>query len=359
MLSKILWIREHFPWMGAHSGYDLLCKKIEEIQPSSYFSFWNKSLEHPPAIHKILFHLISKHSEISPVYNPSSTVAELSATLGCLMKQPQVVHLTYAEKQLGILPYYKQKLSFKLVGTAHQPTSWWRLNHLHPESIAGLDALIVPSSNTVSYFEEFLPGHAHFIPHGVDTDFFYPLIDRSEASKNRRPRCVFAGMWLRDFPTLTRVIEQVLKHNPGVCFDIVLPRSKRNDPLLYQIARHDQVFWHANVSDEQLRDIYQQATVFLLPLLDCTANNAVLEAIACGLPILSNNVGGMPDYTTPSFAHLFSLGDVDGFTNTILELVDDSPRCQKMSTAARTFAEQNLTWSRIAQETLEVYHSII
>jgi glycosyltransferase involved in cell wall biosynthesis len=42
-------------------------------------------------------------------------------------------------------------------------------------------------------------------------------------------------------------------------------------------------------------------------------HNAILETMACGLPVVSNNVGGLKEYTDPSFAFLLPTFDVNGF----------------------------------------------
>ena len=99
--------------------------------------------------------------------------------------------------------------------------------------------------------------------------------------------------------------------------------------------------------------------MMVLPLLDCTANNALIEAIACGLPVVSNDVGGIRDYTRNTFADLLPVGDVEGMSNAILRLVDDLEERKKKGILARLFAQQNLSWERIAVQTLELYSKVL
>lgn len=355
--SRILWIREHFGWMGSHSGYDRICDSISNVKSENNTSVWRKPDAYKYKIHKQLLDRIAKGHSVSPFYNYDSTAAELSALWQCFKSQYALVHITYIESILGILPRFKSSWGFKLLGTVHQPTSWWRLLHPNPKSLCELDGLIVLSQSEVSYFEQFLPDRVYCIPHGVDTDFFHPRARIAQSSDY--PRCIFSGTWLRDLDSLERVIARVLAHDPRVQFDMIVPRSSRNQTAFHRIARYDQVFWYAGISDEQLRDLYQRASCILLPFLNSTANNALLEAIACGLPVVTNQVGGTPDYTHPAFAHLHPIGDIDGMAASVLQIVSDQQQQQLMGAKARAFAEQRLCWDHIAKRTLEVYNRLL
>jgi glycosyltransferase involved in cell wall biosynthesis len=357
MNTKVLWLRERFGWMGKHSGYDQVCEAIAKQHPGYYQSVWrqpNKSLSQPK---RYLLSRLMRGNKHNPFYNIFSTAAEAQVLWKSFFKRQDLVHVTYVENNLGILPKWKHRLSFKLVGTVHQPASWWRMMHRYPKSIAGLDALIVCASKEIAYFEQYLPGRVFFIPHGIDIEFFSP---RQETFKpSDRPRCIFSGKWLRDTQTLAQVIDKVLAQNPGIAFDAIVPTENRQDSSFFRIGRHEQVSWHSGLSDLQLREIYQQASMLVLPLIDCTANNALLEAVACGLPVISNQVGGLPDYTRDTFADLLPVGDVEGMAQAILKLVDDSQEREKRSQAARLFAEENLSWDKVAAQTLAVYQKVI
>ncbi|MDX2240839.1 MAG: glycosyltransferase family 4 protein [Leptolyngbyaceae cyanobacterium bins.302] len=353
----VLWLRERFKWMGAHSGYDELFATIAAVQPGNYASAWRDPHQPKSKMQKQLLDRIVRGALVSSFYNYDSTAAELSVLWQCFKSRHELVHVAYVETCLGILPRFKASRRFKLVGTVHQPSSWWRLLHPHPKGICDLDALIVLSQSEVRYFEQFLPNQVYCIPHGVDTDFFHPKVDPKPASDY--PRCIFSGAWLRDLDTLERVIAQVLAQDPGIQFDMIVPRSNRNQPAFHRLAQYEQVFWHAGISDEQLRDLYQRASCILLPFLNSTANNALLEAIACGLPVVTNQVGGTPDYTHPTFAHLHPVGDIDSMTASVLQVVGNQQQQQLMGVKARAFAEQHFRWDYIAKKTLEVYSQLL
>jgi glycosyltransferase involved in cell wall biosynthesis len=356
---KLLCLRESIPWMGNHSGYELLCNLISELQQGSYQSVWRDNKPLPRIAHHLLKPIVAKVKR-SATYNTSSALVEIKALWHILNSQCQLVHVLYLERMLGILPQWQQKLSFKLIATAHQPARLWRMQRHHPEMLSSLDGLIVLSTREVEYFDKYIPGCVHFIPHGVDIDFFCPQIDGVNSTVDRSyPRCVFSGIWLRDLQTLAKVIDEVLARQPRIRFDLIVPADRRDNPELFRIARHSQVTWYTGISDTQLRDLYCQASMLVLPLLDCTANNALLEAISCGLPIVSNDIGGTPDYTQSSFADLLPIGDIDGFVEAILRLADDPQECIKRGAAARNFAEQNLGWEKIAAQTISVYQKVL
>lgn len=360
MNPKILWLRERFRWMGNHSGYDQLCQAIAQMGTVNDSSIWREFGKNlPRGSRRILLHL-GRGAKVSPFYDHYSTLAELEVLWKTITQKPDLLHINYVENNLGFLLNWKKRLSLKIVGTAHQPASWWRLMHRYEDSVAGLDALIVPANREVLYFEHYLPGRVFFVPHGVDTTFFQPKpkIEDSEQIQSY-PRCVFSGTWLRDIHTLVEVVDRVIAQNPSVRFDIILPRYSRENPALYKIARHEQVVWHAEVSDDKLRRIYQDANLLLLPVHDSTANNALLEAMSCGLPVVSNHIGGILDYTRSDFADLLPVGDVNGMVEAVMRLIDNPQEQKRRGVAARFFVEENLDWEKIAFQTLDVYSKLL
>ncbi|CCQ70079.1 glycosyltransferase family 4 protein [Crocosphaera watsonii] len=346
--------------MGTHSGYDQLCESMYKILPdNTYKSVWQRPGQPQKKIFRSIVERVGKKAKASPMYALDSTTAEIKTIVKSLRWHPSLIHITYVENQLGILQNWKGRLACKIIGTSHQPAGWWRLVHRNTQNLANLDALIVVGSREVEYFEKYLPGKVFFIPHGVDTDFFCPSEEKNTAKDTIR--CVFSGQYLRDMDTLSKVVDNVLSMDKSIQFDLIFPRKRRNmkDPTLMRLARHEQVHWYADISEKRLREIYRNARLLILPFIHCTANNSLLEAIACGLPVVSNDVGSIRDYAKDEFADLLPPGDADGMTEAIFRLINNPEEARKRGQAARLFAEKHLNWEIIANQTMSVYNKII
>ena len=84
-----------------------------------------------------------------------------------------------------------------------------------------------------------------------------------------------------------------------------------------------------------------------------------LESMACGLPVVSTRVGGIPDYTHPSFAELLSVGDVEGIIDSIFNLLKNPDKLKEKSILARKYAEDKFAWDIIANNTIDIYKKIV
>ncbi len=351
---RVLWVRERIRWMGRHSGYDPVCDALEAAGACR-----GRAVELrvggrlPPGVRRLLRGL-RKRARGSPFYNTDSAWAELRVLLAARRRATDLVHLTYLENQLGLLGRFRRRLDAALVGTVHQPAGWYRLRHKHMATLGACDALIALGRGQAAWLEERFTGRVHFVPYAVDTDFFRPSPE-PEAGPADPPRILFAGKWLRDWDTLVRVVDRVLERAPEVGFDLLVPDDVRGDARLLRAARHDRVAWHSRLSDERLLALYRDASALLLPMVDCVGNSVLLEALACGLPVVASDVGAMRDYTRDEFASLFAVGDDAGMADEVLRLVADPADRARRGKAARAFAEEALRWERVAAETRRVY----
>jgi len=90
-------------------------------------------------------------------------------------------------------------------------------------------------------------------------------------------------------------------------------------------------------SDPQLLDLQQQADVFCLPSYGDAAPWAVLEAMACGTPVVSTYVGGIPDMLDQGRAGvLIPYGDRQALGEALRSLLEDAPRRTSLAAAATT-----------------------
>lgn len=356
-MNRIYYLREKFPWFGQHSGYDLLCNymKCEKASDKLHVIEVEK-YENANLIQNILYNIVEDKVKYSKTYGCESFWSELFLYRKTIGKCKSIVHLLYVERMLGLLsvPFFKNKIN--LLGTVHQPVRFWKSGRHNPEILRSLDGLIVLDSVSMNFFQDYLQEPVSFVRHGVDVDFFRP---RHEDSEQEAPvRCVFSGVWLRDLETLCRVVDKVSTVCENVQFEMIIPDKTVASALSERISIRERIRFHRGLTDEQLKTLYQSCSILLLPLIDCTANNALLEGIASGLSVVSNRIGGVADYTTPDFAALFEVGDADGMSEEILRLADNRELLRKQRLAARRFAVENLDWRIITAKTVEVYGNI-
>jgi glycosyltransferase involved in cell wall biosynthesis len=96
--------------------------------------------------------------------------------------------------------------------------------------------------------------------------------------------------------------------------------------------------------------------IFVLPSLAEGNSNAVLEAMAAGLPIVSTCVGGTPMLVGPEGANfLCEPGDVDSLAVNLLKLIRDPELRVQVGSAMRRRVERHFDISRVAQTYAEAY----
>ena len=173
------------------------------------------------------------------------------------------------------------------------------------------------------------PGKTWFVPHGVDTDYFTPRTPRSD-----RPSVLCVGVHQRDFDTLRKSADIIMRAVPTASVRLIAPRAFLSPEL-----NLGQVELVTDVSDEQLREEYRRAWVVLLPLKNSTANNSLLESMACGTPIVVSDIGGVRDYAGPECGALCAPGDAQTHGKAVVDLLLDPLRREAAGQAARARAE--------------------
>ena len=344
--------------MGEHSGYDKLFIQIND-KLDTKSTILNIDRDTPPnlLLRKLISPLIKYGKNYSHMYDYNLLKTELKLIYYLKLLNYRLLHITFLERNYGILRRFITGDSLKLVSTAHQPPSWWKQIGRDPAIVSTLDYLITMSKKQSDFFEQFLPGRVSFVPHAVDTDFFKP----ANGSRNlSNPSCVFCGTWLRDFSSLEKIIKKVISRNKSIRFDLIIPNtdSQKNNEYIRKIARHDEVRFHSGLNNKELLELYQQSTMLVLPILDATANNALLESISCGLPVVSNSVGGIVDYVNNDFAYLHENGDISSFVDSIFKIVDEDTAWEKRSNCAREYSVNNLSLELISEKTMEIYKNI-
>lgn len=145
---------------------------------------------------------------------------------------------------------------------------------------------------------------------------------------------LFVGMdWERKGgPELLQAFELVLQRFPKATLTIAGTKPKVHLPNCLVLGQ---------VPPSELKRFYQSASVFCLPTRKEPFGIAYLEAMQARLPIVSTNIGAVPDFIQNNWnGILVEPGDVQGIANGIMKLLADEELCE-------LFGERNI---RISQE---------
>lgn len=111
------------------------------------------------------------------------------------------------------------------------------------------------------------------------------------------------------------------------------------------------------LGDDELRALYSSCKAFIYPSVYEGFGLPPLEAMACGAPVIAGRIPALQE-TLGSAAHLFEPTDVEALAKSIVDLLRDESRRQRLGSAGRQRAAE-FSWERTARHTLAVYEKLV
>ena len=276
---------------------------------------------------------------------------EWCALAKCRFMSADLVHVFYGDEQLDVLLRRRPLLPCPLVVTFHLPTFRVqdRFERIQKHLLSGIDAAVVLATSQLADFKNWLGADkVVFVPHGIDTVCFSP----AGRSPGQPLKLIAVGSHMRDWAALRQIILQLGSHKIAAELDLVGPGQ-----YAPYFSGCPKVRLHPSIPEEQLINMYRAADALLVPVLDATANNTVLESLACGTPVISSKVGGMPDYVDETCGWLFEKGEVAA----IVELIASCCKDENILLARREAARQKaleFSWARVAAQMQIIYGAV-
>jgi glycosyltransferase involved in cell wall biosynthesis len=327
---------------ATRSGYPLLAEAV-----SGHADVRRLASGRPPVIPDRLTRWMAVQSGM-PQYGQRSAEMELAVAGRLALGLPEVCHFFYAEQNFRFAAAMSPTRRGAIVCTYHQPREFFDWLVPDPGVPARADAVVVVSEDQAQFLRETVPAdRVHVVPLGIDTAYYRPGM--------RRPsqRIIFVGEHRRDFDALFEVAECLRDLAPELELDVISTAER-----VAALKGLPNVTARSGVSDEELVGAYRSADVLLLPLLSATANNALLESMSCGLPVVASDVGGVHEYVDRQCATLVEPGDTKGMVHAVLDIIGDRSRRERMGLASRKRA-LSFDWARVAERQLDVYRETL
>jgi glycosyltransferase involved in cell wall biosynthesis len=202
-------------------------------------------------------------------------------------------------------------------------------------------------------------GKVLLIRNGTDVDIFTPRrsgVSRVEEQYGFERYCLFVGsLTARKSPDL--LLSAVAESKSLACvFAGDGPMRRKLVRRATELGIKDKVAFLGNVPPTELGQLYAEADMLVLPSVSEGAPLVVLEAMACGIPVLATNIAGLPgmvqDWET---GFLVKPGDVGQLAMAIRFLAGDENLRQRMGENGRKKALSEFPWSLVASDYAQLY----
>jgi N-acetyl-alpha-D-glucosaminyl L-malate synthase BshA len=202
------------------------------------------------------------------------------------------------------------------------------------------------------------------IPNFVDTNYFKPVLNndfKNKIAPGGEKLLVHTSNFrvVKRVPDTIRIFEQVQKEIPS---KLILvgdgPDRSECERLCRQLDLCDKVKFLGK--QEALVEILSAADIFLIPSQSESFGLAALEAMACGLPVISSSVGGLPELVSHNKSGFIAeIGDVDRMAKYVIDLLSNDKKYRLFSKNARDRAVNEFDISKVIPIYEEYYKTIL
>lgn len=264
-------------------------------------------------------------------------------------------------------------LAFLFYPEAAMPSLQRYLHVVVPRSVRRADHLLADSYNTAKDLQEqwgIDPARITVVQGAVDHARFQPVTQaawltavRERYGLGERP-FILGLSTLQPRKNFTRLIEAfhqarqtaklphrlVIGGGKGWLFDEIFARVQA-------LGLTDDVIFPGYVADADLPALYSAAEFFAFPSLYEGFGLPVIEALACGTPVLTADNSCLPEAGGDG-AHYVDALSIESIANGLVTLATDATLRQQLRAAGLRHAAQ-FTWQRSAEQLLAAYTSVL
>jgi glycosyltransferase involved in cell wall biosynthesis len=209
------------------------------------------------------------------------------------------------------------------------------------------------------------------IPNGVDILRFRPPREDETAARTRwrfgaRHVVLICGHLsdVKGHPTFLRAAARIAAELPGCAFLALGGETAQKGfrAELERLARELGIaaLVHFLGFRDDVPAIIQAADVMALPSRDEGLPLAVLEAMACGRPVVSTPVGGVPEAITDGETGLLvQPDDPEALAGAVLRILRDTELARRLGAAARRRVEKQFSLDRFAAQVVDLYEELL
>ncbi|MFL2735576.1 MAG: glycosyltransferase family 4 protein, partial [Gammaproteobacteria bacterium] len=221
-----------------------------------------------------------------------------------------------------------------------------------------LKKIIAPSNSSVDDIKnEFQVDENKMerVMNGIDLDVFYPD-SKIEKIPFRLVTVASADVPLKGLDYLLEALSNLVKIYPDISLSVIGEQKKggHTERLLKKLNLEKRVNFFSNLTQAHLRTTYCEAEIAIIPSLYEGFGFAAIEAMACGVPLISTSGGALPEVIKDT-GIIIPPKNAKEIYNSIDFLLSSPDKAKELSKKALGRANSKFSWKAIAEKLEKVY----
>lgn len=261
--------------------------------------------------------------------------------------------------ELGAILGGRTLVSFRGQDFTFEPDGYDRLlreaDHLH-----FISAHLLEAARARGY-----PGGKHtLIFPMVDTDFFSPIVGEGGRPSHEGGFSVFTAArfeWTKGWDCALHAIALLAERGLDVRYDVAGEGSLKPAVVfaVHQMGLAERVTLHGWLGPERVREMMRGADAYLLASVEEAFNNSVLQAQACGCPVVCSDAGGLPENVEHGVTgFVVPRRDAWALADALERLARDPALRSRMGRAARRRAVERFSLRAGVRSFVNLYSSL-
>ncbi len=340
--KNLLFVGRNWSTMGANNTFENLLKFFPEsinVTSKDLRGFDNR-------IYRYL-----KNKTGNSCYSSLSVALEINVLKKAIGKNIEIIHYWFGDHD-----YYYGYLFKKFFGSKIIINLFFSLEELERRMpnklhLKNADLITCSGKAQIDYLSTYISKRKlAYLPLGIDTKSFRPLSSKNIRDKNL---VICVGNNRRDYDTLKKIYLILKEKRPNTKLKLAGSLEAKD-----KFKDHPEVEILPFLSEKNFRDLYNKASILILPLLEGGSSQTLNEAMSSGLPVITNSFPNLLDYINTTAVLSFRPKDFKSMAHACLDLLEDEKKINLMSKNARLHM-LNYDNSIIKEKLIAIYESYL
>lgn len=189
------------------------------------------------------------------------------------------------------------------------------------------------------------------IPNYVESDRFAP-----DSTAEKAYKLLFVGR-LEPQKNIDALLTAIIKVGAKT---MIIGNGQLNNKVQGVVTHSNgEIRWKEKVLNSDLPGLMNRSFIFVLPSLYEGHPKTLIEAMACGLPVIGANSPGIRELIDHGVNGYLCGTDSESIAKAIEELLSNPQLCAKMGRNARKYAVENFSLDRIFEKEINLYQDVL